>query len=53
VKDFTINSSFDDDNGLVLQDAFGDIDGNPVLTFTENTFEPNGDGTTAALIVLP
>jgi hypothetical protein len=32
-EDFTISSSCDDDNGLVLQDVFGDIE-EPVVTFT-------------------
>jgi hypothetical protein len=32
------------DNGFVLQDVFGDIDGKPVLTFTGYVCEPDGDG---------
>jgi hypothetical protein len=44
VEDFTIDSTCDGDNGLVLQDVFGDIDGKPVLTFTGYACEPDGDG---------
>jgi hypothetical protein len=44
VEDLTIDSSCDGDDGLVLQDEFGDIDGQPVLTFTGYACEPDGDG---------
>jgi hypothetical protein len=44
VEDFTVDTSCDGDNGLVLQDEFGDIDGEPVLTFTGYECEPDGGG---------
>jgi hypothetical protein len=44
VDEFIIDSSCDGDDGLVLQDVFGEIDGEPVLTFTGYTCEPDGDG---------
>jgi hypothetical protein len=44
VEEFTIDSSCDGDDGLVLQDEFGEVDGEPVLTFTGYACEPDDDG---------
>jgi hypothetical protein len=44
VDEFTIDSSCDGDDGLVLQDEFGDLNGKPVMTFTGYACEPDDDG---------
>ena len=44
VDEFTNDSSFDGDDGLVLQDEFGDLNGKPVMTFTGYACEPDDDG---------
>jgi hypothetical protein len=44
VEEFSIDSSCDGDDGLVLQDEFGDLDGKPVLTFTGYACESDSDG---------
>jgi hypothetical protein len=43
VDEFTIDSSCDGDNGLVVQDRLCDISGESVLTFTGYACEPNDD----------
>jgi hypothetical protein len=48
VEGCIINSSCDGD-----YDVLGGINGKPVLTFTGSACEPDGDGTTVALMVLP
>jgi hypothetical protein len=44
VDDFTIDFSCDGDDCLVLQDEFGEVNGEPVLTLTGYACEPDDDG---------